>query len=163
MEEQGQRVLACLHAALQPETNQAAERQLQQEALQPRYGSILAQIALAREAAAPPVRQLAAVLLKGYVKSHWIEGERGFVPPQAGEDDKAAIKAALPLGLGDADSKIRTAFGMAIAAVANWDGPWCLDALTAAIKGGDADANLGAFGCCLVFVDGGGGGGAHAS
>ena len=150
MEEQGQRVLACLQAALQPETNQAAERQLAHEAEQPRYGVLLARIALARDAAAPQVRQLAAVLLKGYVKAHWVEGERGFTPPQACDEDKAAIRAALPLGLGDADSKVRTACGMAVAAVANWDGPWCLDALTAAIKGGDADANLGAVAVCFV-------------
>lgn len=48
-----------------------------------------------------------------------------LVPPSAetSKEEKAQIRAALPAGLHDPDSKIRTAIAMAIAAVANWDWP----------------------------------------
>lgn len=56
-------------------------------------------------------------------QAHWQEGERGFQPPEASEADKQQIRAALPAGLMDPDSKIRTAVAMAIAAVVSWDWP----------------------------------------
>jgi hypothetical protein len=42
---------------------------------------------------------------------------------ETSKEEKAQIRAALPAGLHDPDSKIRTAIAMAIAAVANWDWP----------------------------------------
>ncbi len=75
-----------------------------------------------------------------------MEGERGFTPPQTSDADKAAIRDALPHGLRDANSRVRTAVGMAIAAVAAWDWPqaWpgLLEFLVASIKAKE-DANLG--------------------
>ncbi|KAF8072465.1 Ipo9 [Scenedesmus sp. PABB004] len=137
---QPQRVLAAvrlLAAAQDPEAIRAAEAALAREGAAPGFGVALAQIAHAAELP-PPDRQAAAVLLKQYVKQHWVEGERGFVPPEVSEADKAAIRAALPAGLADPDSKIRTAVGMAIAAVAAWDWPqaWpgLLEFIVGAIK-----------------------------
>eukprot|EP00878_Enallax_costatus_P044724 GHUV01053448.1.p1 GENE.GHUV01053448.1~~GHUV01053448.1.p1 ORF type:complete len:172 (+),score=46.18 GHUV01053448.1:247-762(+) len=146
MMEQGQRVLQCLQhiQGANPEAIKAAEAQLTVESQQPGYGVVLCQIALSTQVAAH-LRQLAAVLLKQYVRQHWVEGERGFQPPETNEQDKQQIRQALPAGLADADSKIRTAVGMAIAAIANWDWPqaWpgLMDYLVNSIKD-RKDANL---------------------
>lgn len=143
--EQAHRVLQCLSSCLDPSVRQAAETQLQEEASRELYGVVLAKIALAPEVSIE-LRQLAAVLLRQYIKTHWVEGERGFVPPQTSESDKHQIRQALPSGLHDPSSKIRTAVGMAIAAIANWDWPqaWpgLMEFLTAAIKE-RKDPNLG--------------------
>jgi hypothetical protein len=70
--DQGQRVLQCLQHSVDTsnaETIRAAEAQLALEAQQAGYGVVLCQIALTGGAAVPAhLRQLAAVLLKHYVK-----------------------------------------------------------------------------------------------
>ncbi|WIA08198.1 hypothetical protein OEZ85_007649 [Tetradesmus obliquus] len=158
--DQGQRILQCLQHSVDTsnaETIRAAEAQLALEAQQPGYGVVLCQIALSSGAAVPAhLRQLAAVLLKQYVKAHWQEGERGFQPPEASEADKQQIRAALPAGLMDPDSKLRTAVAMAIAAVVSWDWPqaWpgIMEFIVNSIKD-RKDANL-LMGClrCLSVI-----------
>ncbi|WIA28271.1 hypothetical protein OEZ86_010825 [Tetradesmus obliquus] len=158
--DQGQRILQCLQHSVDTsnaETIRAAEAQLALEAQQPGYGVVLCQIALSSGAAVPAhLRQLAAVLLKQYVKAHWQEGERGFQPPEASEADKQQIRAALPARLMDPDSKIRTAVAMAIAAVVSWDWPqaWpgIMEFIVNSIKD-RKDANL-LMGClrCLSVI-----------
>jgi len=160
-----QPVLLCLQQTQSPDPQgiKQAEQQLKALAQQAGYGCVLAQIALASpQEVSAHIRQLAAVLLKQYVKQHWIAGERGFEPPgsarlkilliihhkpqrparwgsravefvqitvqlcvfaETSREDKAQIRNALPAGLRDPDSKIRTAIAMAIAAIANWDWP----------------------------------------
>lgn len=158
-----QPVLLCLQQTQSPDPQgiKQAEQQLKALAQQSGYGCVLAQIALASpQEVSAHIRQLAAVLLKQYVKQHWVAGERGFEPPgsallkmllvthhrhqrparwgssgvcantvqlclfaETSREDKAQIRNALPSGLRDPDSKIRTAIAMAIAAVANWDWP----------------------------------------
>jgi hypothetical protein len=84
MAPQLQAVLTCLSQTQQPDPQgiKHAEAELQALATQPGFGAALTQIALASQEVAPAhLRQLAAVLLKQYVKQHWISGERGFVPP----------------------------------------------------------------------------------
>lgn len=79
-----QAVLACLQQTTGPDPQgiKAAEAQLSALAQQPGFGVVLVQVALASpHDVAAHLRQLAAVLLKQYVKQHWIQGERGFVPP----------------------------------------------------------------------------------
>lgn len=79
-----QTVLSCLQhiQGTNPEGIRQAEIQLKASATQEQYGRCLVQIALAPAQEVPThVRQLAAVLLKQYVKQHWIAGERGFEPP----------------------------------------------------------------------------------
>ena len=137
MEEQQNRVLQCLGACLEPQNQRAAENQLNIEEQHPGHGLILARISLS-PAVAPPLKQLAAVILKSFIKRHWVEGDRGFQPPEVGNEEKQEIRNLLPHGLGDPDSKIRTAVGMAIAAIASWDWPqsWpgLMEHLVAAIK-----------------------------
>jgi hypothetical protein len=80
---QQQQLLQCLQQLQGPDHQaiKAAEACLSGLAQQPGYGVCLVQAALAAESVAPPLRQLAAVLLKTYVKQHWVAGERGFQPP----------------------------------------------------------------------------------
>lgn len=122
--DQGQRILQCLQHIqdANPEAINKTEAQLKVESQQAGYGVVLSQIAISSQVSAT-LRQLAAVLLKQYVKQHWVEGDRGFQPPETSEHDKQQIRQVLPAGLMDADSKVRTAVGMAIAAIANWDWP----------------------------------------
>ena len=80
-------------------------------------------------------RQLAAVVLKQYVKEHWQEGEGRFCPPQTSDPEKEAIRQLLPTGLGDPIAKIRTAVGVAIAAISTWDWPHHWPALTGILLG----------------------------
>jgi hypothetical protein len=74
---------------------------------------------------------------------------RNLLPQQAeaSEQDKASIRAALPAGLQDSDSKVRTAVAVAVAAIANWDWPnaWpgLLEHVVGAIKA-HSNPNLGA-------------------
>ncbi|KAJ0455066.1 putative importin-beta domain, armadillo-like helical [Helianthus annuus] len=117
-------LINSLNATL--DTNQQArsfaEASLNQAALQPGFGSALSKIAANRELPLGS-RQLAAVLLKQFVKKHWQEDEDGFEPPVVSNEEKAIIRGLLLLSLDDPHRKICTAIGMAVASVANHDWP----------------------------------------
>jgi hypothetical protein len=53
-----------------------------------------------------PVRQLASVLLKQYVETHWCNYSSTFQPPETTEHAKVTIKELLPLGLKESISKV---------------------------------------------------------
>jgi len=137
---------------------QTAEAQLTQGGTQPGFGVGLARVSL-NQALPYGTRQLAAVVLKKYVKEHWQEGEGRHVPPQTSDEEKAAMREILPAGLGDPIAKIRTAVGMAIASIAAWDWPHAWPALTPtllnAVKARQSeDAVLGALRCLqMICVD----------
>ncbi|KAL1522035.1 hypothetical protein AB1Y20_021680 [Prymnesium parvum] len=107
-----------LAASLLPEAEarRAAEQRVLDEAAQPGYASSLTHILLEQHAALD-VRQLAAVVLRRFVAARWSEG----TPPP--EEEKAAIRTALPGGLSDPVPRIRTAVSMVIAAIAQFDWP----------------------------------------
>jgi len=114
----------CLNATLDAnlQIRQAAEEALKQASLQAGYGVALTKATLNKEVPLG-LRQLAAVLLKQYVKQHWQKDDKNFISPEVSLEDKAAIKELLPPALEDPHGKIRTAVGMAIASIANWDWP----------------------------------------
>ncbi len=144
---QPQEELALLHQCLlgaqnaQPEIRTAAEQMLGAWAQRPGFAVLLAQLALSADQQAAGVpeasRQMALVLLKKFAKEHWDSSSRDFKPPECGEAEKAAVRQALPSGLGDSSSKVRTATAMVICAVAEHDYPhqwpgileWMLQAL----------------------------------
>jgi hypothetical protein len=70
------------------------------------YGVVLAEITLTSDG---PVayRQLASLVLKQYVKSHWIDEDNADSMPN--EETKVTIRELLLKGLGDPVSKIRAA------------------------------------------------------
>ncbi|KAL1807817.1 hypothetical protein ACET3Z_024807 [Daucus carota] len=117
-------LLNCLNATL--DTNQQvrsfAETSLNQASVQPGFGSALCRIAGNRELPLG-ARQLAAVLLKQFVKKHWQENEENFEHPVVSIQEKETIRSLLLLSLDDNHKKICTAISMAVASVAHYDWP----------------------------------------
>ncbi|XP_022957048.1 importin-9 [Cucurbita moschata] len=117
-------LINALSATLDPnhEVRSFAEASLNQASLQPGFGVALSKVAANREL---PVglRQLAAVLLKQFIKKHWQEGDELFEHPAVSNDEKAAIRQLLLLTLDDSHRKICTAISMAVASIAIYDWP----------------------------------------
>ncbi|XP_028053828.1 importin-9 isoform X4 [Camellia sinensis] len=86
------------------------------------FGSALAKVAANRELPLG-LRQLAAVLLKQFIKKHWQEDEETFEHPVVSSEEKAAIRRILLLLLDDSQRKICTAVSMAVASIAHYDWP----------------------------------------
>ena len=151
-------IARVLEASMSPDeaTRVNAEQQLTQGGTMPGFGLALVRCAL-NQLCAPGTRQLAAVVLKKYVKEHWQEGEGRFFPPQTNDDEKEAIRTLLPNGLADPLPKIRTACGMAIATVATWDWPQQWPQLTTQLVGAirerrSEDSVVGALRCLAMIL-----------
>lgn len=152
-----QKLLQCLVCLLDadPQIRNSAETHLKDASKYEGFGVLLAKATGAPELHFG-VRQLAGVLLKQYVKEHWVEGAKHYEPPTVSLQDKQMIKQILPGSLSDPNSKIRTAAGMAIASIAKWDWPqeWpgLVEYLVGAIKD-RSDENL-VHGClrCLSLL-----------
>lgn len=114
----------CLTATLDTsrDVRSFAEASLHQASLQPGFGAALAKITVNQELPFG-LRQLAAVLLKQFIKQHWQEGDEGFTNPAVSPSEKVAIRQLLLPSLEDSHGKIRTAIGMAIASIAQYDWP----------------------------------------
>ncbi|XP_020110615.1 importin-9 isoform X3 [Ananas comosus] len=65
----------------------------------------------------------ASVLLKQFIKEHWQEDEENFVHPVVSPPEKVVIRQLLLPSLNDPHRKIRTAIGMGIASIAQYDWP----------------------------------------
>ncbi|WJX57867.1 uridine/cytidine kinase [Trifolium repens] len=117
-------LLSCLSATLDPnqEVRSFAEASLDQASRQSGFGSALSKVVANKELTVG-LRQLAAVLLKQFVKKHWQEGEDSFEPPVVSVDEKDIICSMLLLTLDDPHRKICTAIGMAVASIAVYDWP----------------------------------------
>eukprot|EP01114_Cavostelium_apophysatum_P021316 TRINITY_DN7402_c0_g1_i1.p1 TRINITY_DN7402_c0_g1~~TRINITY_DN7402_c0_g1_i1.p1 ORF type:complete len:1045 (+),score=264.94 TRINITY_DN7402_c0_g1_i1:38-3136(+) len=170
-----QQLLQLLQGVVDPSNDirTQAERQLETYSNQPGYGLALTQITL-DEQKPQVLRQVASVVLKKYVKEHWSpdelddEEEPSAEASEAkqpntpvfctSEEEKASIRAVLPNGLRDRESKIRTAVGMTIAriAVTDWPESWptLVDDLVACLRRYE-DVNLvnGAIRCLDVFAE----------
>uniref|UniRef100_A0A0D6QYM5 Importin N-terminal domain-containing protein n=1 Tax=Araucaria cunninghamii TaxID=56994 RepID=A0A0D6QYM5_ARACU len=117
-------LLNCLNATLDinQDIRSSAEDSLKQASAHPGFGVALAKITINRELPLG-LRQLAAVLLKQYVKQHWQEGEENYIPPTVPSADKGVIRNLLLQSLDDPHRKICTAVGMAVASIAQYDWP----------------------------------------
>ncbi|XP_041010366.1 importin-9 isoform X1 [Juglans microcarpa x Juglans regia] len=117
-------LLNCLSATLDPnqELRSFAEASLHQASLQPGFGTALSKVAANRELPLG-LRQLAAVLLKQFIKKHWEEGDDSFEHPAVSSDEKAVIRRLLLFSLDDSHKKICTAISMAVASIAVYDWP----------------------------------------
>ncbi|XP_043701110.1 importin-9 isoform X2 [Telopea speciosissima] len=117
-------LLNCLNATL--DTNQDvrsfAETSLNQASLQPGFGAALCKVTVNKELPLG-LRQLAAVILKQFIKKHWQEDEEAFEHPVVSSDEKAVIRQLLLFSLDDPHGKICTAVGMAVASIAHYDWP----------------------------------------
>lgn len=117
-------LLNCLNATLDPnqEIRSLAEVSLRQASLQPGFGVALSKVAANKEHPFG-LRQLAAVLLKQFIKTHWHESEESFEPPAVATEEKEVIRRLLLPSLDDSHRKICTAISMAIASIAVYDWP----------------------------------------
>lgn len=115
---------SCLECLLSPDASirRHAERGLEEAERVSGCGLALAEIAQA-PGLALDLRQLAALLLRTHIRKHWTEESPAFREPPMTVQEKAALRASLPAGLADPARKLRTAAGMAVAAVAKWDCP----------------------------------------
>ena len=152
-------ISAALVASMSADENTrvSAEAQLTQGGTQPGFGLALTKVALNQQGAVPGTRQLAAVVLKKYIKEHWQAGEGRFFPPQVSDEEKAGIRELLPMGLGDPSGKIRTACGMAIATICVWDWPQAWPALIGILIGAlrertSEDTVIGALRCLAMIA-----------
>jgi len=118
-------VVAALNATMQMslELRRGGEAELARMATVPGFAAMLVQVACAEGHVAPELRQLAAVILKNHVRVHWCEEAEAFAPPCICDEEKAAVRAALPAGLRDSSAGIRTAVSAAVACIATWDWP----------------------------------------
>ncbi|KAL2234935.1 UNVERIFIED_CONTAM: Importin-9 [Sesamum indicum] len=139
MDQDQQWLVNCLNASLDPnhQVRTFAETSLQQASLQPGYGVALAGVAANRELPFG-LRQisfmldslvrltcinLAAVLLKQYIKKHWNEDEEGFEHPVVARNEKASIRGLLLALLDDPYKKMCTAVSVAVSTIAQYDWP----------------------------------------
>ncbi len=70
------------------------------------YGVLLTELTLQPDGS-PPLRQMAALLLKKYVDTHWSSDSDKFQAPEATPQAKATIRNMLPHGLKESISKVR--------------------------------------------------------
>ncbi|XP_074274717.1 uncharacterized protein LOC141598823 [Silene latifolia] len=124
VDQEQQWLVNCLNATL--DTNQQirsfAETSLHQASLQHGFGTALAKVAANKEYSVG-LRQLAAVLLKQFIKKHWSEDDDNFEQPIVAFDEKEVIRRLLLLCLDDSNSKICTAVSLAVASIALCDWP----------------------------------------
>ncbi|MFT7814080.1 importin-9 [Arapaima gigas] len=117
-------LIETLTAILSPvqEVRAAAEEQIKVLEVTEEFGVHLAELTVDPRGALA-IRQLASVILKQYVETHWCSQSEKFRPPETTERAKAAIRELLPGGLREAISKVRSSVAYAVSAIAHWDWP----------------------------------------
>ncbi|XP_068598144.1 importin-9 [Brachionichthys hirsutus] len=117
-------LIETLTAILSPaqEARAAAEEQIKVLEVTEEFGVHLAELTVDPQGALA-IRQLASVILKQHVETHWCSQSEKFRPPETSDQAKAAIRALLPSGLREAISKVRSSVAYAVSAIAHWDWP----------------------------------------
>ncbi|XP_035237885.1 importin-9 [Anguilla anguilla] len=117
-------LIETLTAILSPvqEVRAAAEEQIKVLEVTEEFGVHLAELTVDPQGALA-IRQLASVILKQYVETHWCSQSEKFRHPETSERAKAAIRQLLPGGLREAISKVRSSVAYAVSAIAHWDWP----------------------------------------
>lgn len=87
------------------ETRKAAEQRIQALEVTEEFGIHLTEFVVDPNCHLP-IRQLASVLLKQYVETHWCSLAEKFHPPELNNASKERIKELLPLGLRESISKV---------------------------------------------------------
>lgn len=136
-------VISCLERVLgaDQQARKMAEEELKTLEVTEDYGVVLAEVTASADS---PVqyRQLASILLKQYIASHWSSLSERFEEPELPDESKFLIKKLLPYCLGDSHSKVRAAVAYTISAIAEWEWPqhWpeLFDQLTHFLESGDA-------------------------
>uniref|UniRef100_A0A8C0HA38 Importin 9 n=1 Tax=Chelonoidis abingdonii TaxID=106734 RepID=A0A8C0HA38_CHEAB len=100
----------------------AAEEQVKVLEVTEEFGVHLAELTVDPQGVLA-IRQLASVILKQYVETHWCSQSDKFRHPETTERAKVAIRALLPNGLRESISKVRSSVAYAVSAIAHWDWP----------------------------------------
>ncbi|KAM9212956.1 importin-9 isoform 2-T2 [Dugong dugon] len=104
------------------EVRAAAEEQIKVLEVTEEFGVHLAELTVDPQGALA-IRQLASVILKQYVETHWCAHSEKFRPPETTERAKIVIRELLPNGLRESISKVRSSVAYAVSAIAHWDWP----------------------------------------
>uniref|UniRef100_A0A4X1SFV8 Importin 9 n=1 Tax=Sus scrofa TaxID=9823 RepID=A0A4X1SFV8_PIG len=104
------------------EVRAAAEEQIKVLEVTEEFGVHLAELTVDPQGALA-IRQLASVILKQYVETHWCAQSEKFRPPETTERAKIVIRELLPSGLRESISKVRSSVAYAVSAIAHWDWP----------------------------------------
>uniref|UniRef100_UPI00358E2BF2 importin-9 isoform X2 n=2 Tax=Myxine glutinosa TaxID=7769 RepID=UPI00358E2BF2 len=150
-------LLDALSAILSPaqEVRAAGEQRLKVLEVTEEFGVHLAELTVDPQGALA-IRQLASVILKQYVETHWCAQSEKFRPPETTEAAKAAIRQLIPAGLRESLSKVRSSVAYAVSAVAHWDWPdaWpqLFGLLMDLLTGGDVDGVHGAMRVLTEFT-----------
>ncbi|XP_065792446.1 importin-9 [Muntiacus reevesi] len=104
------------------EVRAAAEEQIKVLEVTEEFGVHLAELTVDPQGALA-IRQLASVVLKQYVETHWCAQSEKFRPPETTERAKIVIRELLPNGLRESISKVRSSVAYAVSAIAHWDWP----------------------------------------
>lgn len=117
-------LIETLTAILSPvqELRAAAEEQVKVLEVTEEFGVHLAELTVDPQGALA-IRQLASVILKQYVETHWCSQSEKFRPPETTDQAKAVIRELLPGGLRESISKVRSSVAYAVSAIAHWDWP----------------------------------------
>ncbi|XP_072308720.1 importin-9 isoform X2 [Eucyclogobius newberryi] len=117
-------LIETLTAILSPvqEVRAAAEEQIKVLEVTEEFGVHLAELTVDTQGALA-IRQLASVILKQYVETHWCSQSEKFRAPETTDQAKAAIRGLLPSGLRESISKVRSSVAYAVSAIAHWDWP----------------------------------------
>nr|XP_020463415.1 importin-9 [Monopterus albus] len=117
-------LIETLTAILSPvqEVRAAAEEQIKVLEVTEEFGVHLAELTVNPQGVLA-IRQLASVILKQYVETHWCSQSEKFRPPETTDQAKAAIRELLPSGLRESISKVRSSVAYAVSAIAHWDWP----------------------------------------
>uniref|UniRef100_A0A8C5C9J7 Importin 9 n=1 Tax=Gadus morhua TaxID=8049 RepID=A0A8C5C9J7_GADMO len=150
-------LIETLTAILSPvqEVRSAAEEQIKVLEVTEEFGVHLAELTVDPQGALA-IRQLASVILKQYVETHWCSQSEKFRPPETSDRAKAAIRELLPGGLREAISKVRSSVAYAVSAIAHWDWPeaWpqLFNLLMEMLVSGDVNAVHGAMRVLTEFT-----------
>lgn len=150
-------IIASLLSTMSPDINvrQAAEAELQILEVTEDFCVHLSKITVDRNFDSG-LRQLASLILKRYVDSHWSALSDKFSPPETNDTAKMAVRQMLPLGLSDPEHKIRTGIAYAISTIASWDWPedWpgLFDCLMQGLSSGEQNSVHGAMRVLTEFI-----------
>ncbi|XP_043224474.1 importin-9-like isoform X2 [Amphibalanus amphitrite] len=142
-------LLDAMSGTLSPmaDVRKGAEERLKALEVTDEYGRHLSELTVDVHCALP-MRQLASVMLRQYVDTHWTPASDKFQPPEPSEATKTFIRQVLPMGLKESISKVRASVAYALSSIAHWDWPeqWpeLFDILMACLKSGDEHAVHGA-------------------
>jgi hypothetical protein len=138
------------------DVRRAAEESLRVSANATGFPRALAEVVANQNSCQLPLRQLAAVLLKQYIKEYW-EVAPGTGKTPCSPEEKKFVRDALPHGLMENQSKMQTAVGVAIASIAmhDWPEKWpeLFPGLLQLLRSPASHQVLGAVRCLALLTD----------